>query len=324
VGWDGDLIEAAVNFAGDRNSTAFIMLHRGRILAERYWRTGAIDVPADIASAQKSVTSVLIGIARHERLLDLGAPSAAFLGEGWSQTSRQHEDRILLTHHLTMTTGLAEDLTMGAEPGTTWAYNNRTYHILKEGLERITCRPLDEWSREVLWEPLGMKHTSWVARQPPPGVPRNVFAFGPEHAPFTGLVTTLRDMARFGLLMANLGRWDGAPVVADEGYLRSSIASSQPLNPAYGYLWWLNTQGSFVLPIRQPMADGPFNSAAPADLFCALGAGDQKIYVCPSLDLVVARQGTAAAEPGAARSSFDRDLWAMLMAAAPARSPGAH
>ncbi len=163
-----------------------------------------------------------------------------------------------------------------------------------------------------------------MVRNPPPGATRNVFALGPEHAPFSGLMTTVRDMARFGLLMANFGRWDGAPMVADEGYLRASIASSQPLNPAYGYLWWRNTQGSFVLPIRQAMPDGPFNSAAPPDLFCALGAGDQKIYVCPSLDLVVARQDAAAAEPGAARSSFDRDLWAMLMAAAPAGPPAAH
>ncbi len=160
VGWESDLLDAAVTFAGDRNSTAFIVLHRGRILAERYWRTGAIDVPADIPLAQKSITSVLIGIARHAGLLDIGAPSSAILGDGWSQTSRQHEQRILLTHHLTMTTGLAEDLTREAEPGTRWAYNNRTYHILKEGLERVTRRPLDEWSREVLWAPIGIRRTS--------------------------------------------------------------------------------------------------------------------------------------------------------------------
>lgn len=323
VDWDPGLLEAVIEFAGASHSTGFIILHQGRILAERYWAPGGGGVPADVASAQKSVTSALIGIARQDGLLDLDQPSSVLLGEGWSGVSREREDRIMLRHHLSMTTGLTEDLAFEAEPGTTWAYNNRTYHILKDGLRRVTGRPLDEWSREVLWEPTGMRNTSWVTRVPPPGVPRNVFAFGPESAPFSALVTTVRDMARFGLLMANGGKWDGLPVVADGQYVAASVTSSQSLNAAYGYLWWVNTPGPFVLPIRQAVPAGPFIPAAPGDLFCALGFGDQKIYVSPSLGLVIARQGQPAGEPGAARSGFDQQLWAKLMAAAGRSGAGA-
>jgi hypothetical protein len=57
---------------------------------------------------------------------------------------------------------------------------------------------------------------------------------------------------------------------------------------------------------------------APSDVIAALGAADKKIYVCPSLDLVVARHGGAAGGTRSeALSSFDSQLWEKLMAAAP-------
>jgi CubicO group peptidase (beta-lactamase class C family) len=321
AGWDRRLLDAAAGLAGERNSTGFIVLLNGRILAERYWSGANEDTVRDVASAQKSATSVLVGIAQGQGLLRIDEPSSAILGEGWSQAPPMQERRILWRHHLSMCTGLDEDLVPEAEPGTAWYYNNRAYHLVKTGLERAVGRPLDAWSREVLWGRIGMRATRWETRVAPAGVPRNLFAFGPEDAPFSALMTTVRDMARFGLLVQDGGAWAGEAVLRDTAFLDAATQTSQPMNPAYGYLFWLNGKESYLRPMRQPGGRGPLIPSAPVDLICALGAGDQKTYVSRSLGVVVARQGSAAGEVSGAMSAFDDALWSKLMAAAPAQQP---
>jgi hypothetical protein len=87
---------------------------------------------------------------------------------------------------------------------------------------------------------------------------------------------------------------------------------SQTFNLAYGQLWWLNGQASYIVPEGLAF-DGPLIPNASSDLVAALGKDDQKLYVCRSLDLVVVRLG-AKADPTArlALSEFDNDLWALL------------
>jgi hypothetical protein len=73
-----------------------------------------------------------------------------------------------------------------------------------------------------------------------------------------------------------------------------------------------------MLPGPSPtVRPGPLVPAAPPDLVAAMGANDNRIYVVPSLGLVVVRQGRAALERTAARSPFDNELWQRLMRAAP-------
>ncbi|NJN05292.1 MAG: hypothetical protein HC814_01230 [Rhodobacteraceae bacterium] len=87
---------------------------------------------------------------------------------------------------------------------------------------------------------------------------------------------------------------------------------SQKLNPSYGYLWWLNGQAE-VARGAGGRVKGPLIPAAPPDLVAALGAVDRKLYVVPSLGLVVTRLGNSA---GAA---FQNDFWKLLKEAAPAK-----
>ena len=103
------------------------------------------------------------------------------------------------------------------------------------------------------------------------------------------------------------------PQQVTSGWLDGSLVPSQPFNPAYGRLWWLNGQSSFVVPEGLSF-EGPLIPHAPLDLVAALGKDDQKLYLCPSLDLAVVRLG-AKAEPKTklALSSFDDDLWALLI-----------
>jgi hypothetical protein len=93
------------------------------------------------------------------------------------------------------------------------------------------------------------------------------------------------------------------------------LNSAQNLNPAYGYLWWLNGKSSYILPTSEPFT-GALMPNAPADLVAALGYGDKKIYVVKSKDLVVIRHGSPSNAPITyALSSFDNVIWKRLMLA---------
>lgn len=95
------------------------------------------------------------------------------------------------------------------------------------------------------------------------------------------------------------------------------LTPSQPFNPSYGYLWWLNGQDGYRLPgPDRRLQPGPLVPAAPPDLVAALGRDDQKLYVSRRLGLLVVRLGDGAdsTRPGAL-TSFDQQLWTHLSAA---------
>jgi CubicO group peptidase (beta-lactamase class C family) len=104
---------------------------------------------------------------------------------------------------------------------------------------------------------------------------------------------TALSAARFGLLAQRGGVWSGNQVIPAVA-VAEATASSQTINPSYGYLFWLNTGASSGG--HQQLFDGvartgPYFPDAPPDLFAALGLNDQIIAVIPSLDLVIVRQG---------------------------------
>jgi hypothetical protein len=88
--------------------------------------------------------------------------------------------------------------------------------------------------------------------------------------------------------------------------------TSQSLNLSYGYLTWLNGKSSYMIPQSQFVFPASLVPNAPADMFCALGKNDQKIYVIPSTNMVVIRMGNDAGFPALAVSAFDNELWGKL------------
>ena len=102
-----------------------------------------------------------------------------------------------------------------------------------------------------------------------------------------------RDMARFGHLILSEGIWATDTLMHDQEYFQAMTNTSQDHNLSYGYLWWLNGKSSFMIPSVATSFPGMLNPEAPADLIAALGKNDQKIYVVPSMDMVVVRQGNS-------------------------------
>jgi CubicO group peptidase (beta-lactamase class C family) len=124
-----------------------------------------------------------------------------------------------------------------------------------------------------------------------------------------------RSMARFGLLALNKGKWMSEQVV-NESFFTAITSSSQDINPSYGYLWWLNGKTSYMVPGSQHVYLGSLVPNAPSDMFAAMGAEDQRIYVIPSQNMVVVRMGEASdpQNPSFALSGFDNDLWGKINA----------
>lgn len=119
----------------------------------------------------------------------------------------------------------------------------------------------------------------------------------------------LRDAARFGLLLLNKGIWSNDTILHDSLYFNEMVNTSQNNNLSYGYLTWLNGKSSFMLPSVQAVFPGYIAPDAPADLYCALGKNDQKIYVVPSQDLVVVRLGNSAYSSNLSITVFDNEIW---------------
>jgi CubicO group peptidase (beta-lactamase class C family) len=305
LGWNATELNNLYTYLQQKNTKAFIVLKNGRIVAEKYFDTFTADSNWYWASAGKTMTGFLVGIAQKEGLLNINNRSSQYLGNNWTSLPLAKENLITVNHQLTMTTGLDDAgtnddctlpscLTYKADAGTRWAYHNAPYTILDKVVEAATGMSYNNYFQQKIRDRIGMNGL-WMRN----GY-NNVY------------YSTPRSMARFGLLLLNKGTWNGTAILADETYFNTQINTSQNLNLSYGYLTWLNGKTSYMLPNLQNVFNGAMMPNAPADMYAALGKNDQKIYVVPSQKLVVIRMGESAGNSQLALSSFDNELWGKL------------
>ncbi len=303
LNWCGERIDSLVEFVGKTNGKALIILKDGRIALERYYGNFTADSLWYWASAGKTVTAALVGIAQQEGVMDITSSSANYLGQGWSSCTKEQESKISVRHHLTMTTGIGFDrgndnctepscLTYRAEPGTIWDYHNACYLLLQDMVARASGMTFQQYYTLRLATKLGMGGI-WYD-----GI----------------LFSKPRAMARFGLMLLAGGVWNGDTIIKDRTYYADMISTSQDLNKSYGYLFWLNGKGSFMQPQIPLIFRTDLVPSAPDDMYAGMGKNDQRVYVVPSKGLVVIRMGDKATESLPAISAFDDDLWKHIYA----------
>ena len=149
IGWNPAKLKELMNYARNNKSSGVVILYRGRILAEQYWPLDPKEKTAegkpnpyfhmrlgknakgraieDVASAQKSVTAMLVGIAQHKGLLKITDPVHKHLGKGWSKAPAAAEAKITIRHLITMSSGLNPRLQFVAPAGSKWFYNTGAY-----------------------------------------------------------------------------------------------------------------------------------------------------------------------------------------------------
>ncbi len=304
LGWCDDRIDSLYDLLEDNNTKAFIILKDGKIVLEKYFGTFQRDSIWYWASAGKSLTSCLVGIANQEGLLNLTDPTSQYLGEGWTACTPEQEAAITIWNQITMTTGLDDYveenhctldtcLIYKADPGTRWAYHNAPYTLLDGVIEAATGQTINAYFNHKVRNQTGITGLFIPIDY------NNVF------------FSTPRSMARFGLWMLGRGVWNGNAVLTDTAYYRQMTTTSQALNKSYGYLWWLNGKESYMLPTLQFVFPGTLMPHAPDDMFSALGKNGQYINVVPSLNMVVIRMGNAP-DGNEVPVTLNDEIWAYI------------
>jgi CubicO group peptidase (beta-lactamase class C family) len=290
---------------------AIVIVRNGFLVAEWF---GVPAMPAttfDIWSCTKSATGIAFGMlfedSRNHRLpggakIDLDSRAYDFIPEG-SPLTDSRKDKIQVKHLLSMTSGIPGEseglisipvkpgggefeLALGRDPGRfgisaanltsnpgeRWDYSDAGFAHLSLIFSKVARREISDYMSERVFQPIGIQNFGWD-RQGGAG------HIGPHTNAHSGLRFSARDFARLGYLMAHHGQWKGVQIVPG-WWIDLATKTSQPLNPNYGYSFWVNTSGT-----RWP--------SAPKDAFAFMGYASNRCYVVPSLDLVVVRLGYA-------------------------------
>jgi CubicO group peptidase (beta-lactamase class C family) len=288
-----------------RHTKAVVVVHDGRLVAERYAPGVGPDTPLLAWSMAKSLTMALVGALVRDGRLDPAAPAAV---PEWHGAG---DPRAALTLDLLLrqSSGLAFDETYGPTndvsrmlftrpdtgafaaamplahpPGTHWSYSSGTSNLIARLVRDAFGGDLGamvRYANEALFDPAGMTSAFFE-----PDASGSFVGSSYAHM-------SARDWARFGELFRRDGVWEGRRLLP-EGWVRYATTPT-PAAPhgAYGAHWWLNA-GTPGAPEDRPWP------AIPSDVYAARGHSGQWVAVVPSAKLVVVRLGLTVPDEEAA------------------------
>ncbi len=279
---------------------SIVVLKNGYIVYEKYAHGCQAGTLCEIMSATKSVVSALLGIAIQEKFIQGNEQRLVeFFPEYLSDESDFFLDEITIEQLLTMTSGIFwEDGTKGNEKmcermnhSQNWIeflmklpfqpewidkfrYSSANSHLLSGILSKATGMNAHEFAKKELFEPIGIKNSSW--RKDPQGICEGS----------SWLALTTRDMARLGLLYLSRGKWNNKQVIPED-WVKQSVSPKNDGNDIgkYGYQWWIGKSEC-------------------TELYFAMGYGGQLIAVLPENNIVVA----ITARLGALHSQIDNPI----------------
>jgi CubicO group peptidase (beta-lactamase class C family) len=304
---------------------SLLVVRHGDLVYERYWH-GDAHTGQFAFSVTKSFTSALVGIAlRDHHLKTLNQTVGELLAAHLPATADPRLAKVTVRQLLTMSAGLAGDdpslagdpvlaetmarsrdwvrtilgRKLATRPGTTFAYSNASSHLLSAIVADTTRQSTLAFARAKLFRPLGID-TAHAFQPVEVADPTRAEEQAYEHADvawptdpqgyhtgFGGLKLPARDLAKFGYLYLNGGRWDGVQIIPASYVRASTQAQSQPPPnvpfAGYGYQWWVTHENGHPS-------------------FVAVGLGGQFIQVVPDLDLVVVITSDAANRRGDAQN----------------------
>lgn len=314
AGLNEEALDQIAEGAEATGSYCLSVVRDGKMAYQRTFGDYTASTPQEAYSVTKSFTSTLVGMAAEDGDLDVGQAASDFLPEWQGTDSADVTVRNLIQNdsgrfwslksdyldmmRATDLTQFALDLDQAEPPGTVWRYNNAAIQTLPAVMFQATGQSMGDFGAGRLLKPLGMAHSSFTADQA-----GNTLAF-------MGLQSTCDDLARFGLLFDRGGVWGDDRLVSAD-WVQAATTPGE-LNPAYGYLWWLQTDGAFTGGEGKQLT-GHYPDAPP-DTFAAEGLGGQVVVVVPSEDLVITRMAAVAA-PNPTGDPFAESLPADVVAA---------
>jgi CubicO group peptidase (beta-lactamase class C family) len=290
-------IKAAAGYSRAHRGFALLVTIDGKIAFEQYDGDGAPDRADGLASGSKSFAGAAAVAAVQDGFIRLDDPVAGSIPE-WNADPLKAS--LTYRHLLNMTSGITRAparpngamaswkeqaaMPLAHKPGERFDYGGHQINVFAYALERKLRggETYEQYLNRRILDPIGAT-VEWRERCED-GHPR---AGG-------GGAMTARAWAAFGELLRRDGTFNGNPLL-DPTLLRECFRGSRA-NPAYGLAWWLKSPVAEELRRAIPMLDERWADVAnstliPDDLITALGGGGQRLYVIPSLKLVVVRQG---------------------------------
>ncbi|HEX7760141.1 MAG TPA: serine hydrolase [Caulobacteraceae bacterium] len=294
---------------------AVVVIHRGRLVTERYGPNHGPDATAWSWSMAKSITQALVGMAVKDGVLDVFAPAPV---PEWRAPGDPRGD-LTLDLLLRMSSGLAfveeyspdkpsdviemlwgrgkddtgafaASFPLEHPPGSFFSYSSGTTNIVARALAGAIGQhgeAFHAFMRERLFEPLGM-----ASAEPK-------FDAAGTFIGSSFCFCTPRDFARFGLLYLRDGVWEGRRLLP-EGWVDYARTRTyqQPdcIEASYGAHWWLDLAGP--------------------GSFSANGHDGQFVILCPDRDLILVRNGVTPSEKEPALKAWLKDLAAAFVAPA--------
>ena len=277
---------------------SILVHHKGALVLEEYFYGFDRNRPHQMRSFTKSVIALLAGVAVDRGLLRADEPVLARLGYPAYGNPDPRKAKVTLVDLLSNRSGLAcderdrespgnevklyettdwarafADLPMVADPGTVARYCSGGFFTAGRIIERVAGKPLPEFAQEVLFEPLGIRRDGW----------RWDFALDRSQRNQFGQINLRpRDMLKLGLLIERRGEWEGRRVVSASWIDAATARRSRIGDSDYGLGIWHRWYG-----VRTPAGNRR------VDTVMLSGNGGQKVFLVPSLDLIVATTGVA-------------------------------
>jgi len=303
-------LHEAADYSAGRRGCSLLVIEHGKTLLEEYPNGGDAHLAHQIYSGTKAFFTLAVLVAAQEGLLLLDEPVANTITE-WRGTSRRgditlrelmnfsdgldpvfhlHSDRVTDRNALALRTASVAPI------GTAFTYGPSHGQVLCEVLRRKLAARSETpfgYVQHKLLNPLGMGTVTY--RADAQGMPLVA----------SGFFLTARQWSRFGALMLGRGTIGRREIVPPKAF--AACWQGSRINPMFGLGFWLNSgatrKGSRESDIEDMLEkkwqDQDWHlrcicRSAPADLVAVVGSGYQRLFVIPSLDLVVVRQGTNA------------------------------
>jgi CubicO group peptidase (beta-lactamase class C family) len=274
-----------------RAGTNGIVVRHGYIVAE----FGDIKANDPVYSVAKSFLSTVAALAVDRGMIrNLDDPVGTYIKDGGYASP--HNAKITWRHHLQQSSEWEGEIWgknanfLGAEafgngqmrpreirdPGTYYEYNDARINRFALSLARLFGRGVPDVLKTDIMDPIGASNQwRWI-----PYDNSTVEINGKQVGSVSGgtrwgggIWINSEDLARFGLLVLNRGKWGGKQIISDGWWTQALTPSTVANSPDYGFLWWLNTKKG--------------SPNAPAASFQARGNGSNTIYIDPENDLVV-------------------------------------
>lgn len=283
AGWSQEKLAAARAYAdADSIHTSAVMIVQGGKVVDQW---GDIDKKITSYSVRKSLLSALYGIYSAEGVIDINQTLEQLGIDDSPDPLTKEEKQSRIVDLLRARSGVYHPAYMETEsmkknrpargshaPGTFWYYNNWDFNVLGTIFEKKTGLKIGEAFYQRIAKPIGMQDFQ----------PDDVYYIGGPISVHPGypFEITARDLARFGLLYLQHGRWNNKQIVPEAWVEKSSHANEMVKANGvdvggYEYLWWVDYGGVHFPEVSLP------------GIFSARGAGAHFLFILPTLDLVI-------------------------------------